>query len=124
EMMKRNELLFTIYQKEIEDLTELAAQNNSILILLTTPINPDVSPKKSCIGAMPSALSSLLQEVEALVAKTDYKQAYDKSRVLSLLANSSANAHYIHALVSKNMGKSQEALKSIEFAQAFDCKYR
>lgn len=122
ELMKRNELLFTIFKKEIDDLIDLVQENNSILIMLTTPISPEVSPKKACAGTLSSELSPLLNETNDLIKESDYKQAYEKSRELSLIANSNANVHYTHALVSKNVGKDQEAISSLELASAFDCE--
>lgn len=120
-IMERNEYVFRMYNKELEDLIDYVQENNSILILITTPISPDVAPKKSCQGTLPSELVPLLKETQEFVKKRDYKQAYDKSRELTLMANSNANAHYMHAVISKNLGLNDEAVQSLSLAAAFDC---
>src|SRR5690606_27995904 len=64
----------------------------------------------------------LLTQTQELIKAKDYKQAYDKSHELTLLASSNANIHYVNATVAKNIGKTAEALESLSFAQALDCE--
>ena len=121
ETMERNEYVFQMYNKELEDLIDYVQERNSILILITTPLNPDIAPKKSCAGTFPNEFAPLQNEVQKFLKEKDYKQAYEKSRELTLVANSNANVHYTHALIAKNLGLDEEAQRSLNLAQAFDC---
>jgi hypothetical protein len=43
------------------------------------------------------------------------------TKELSLIANTSANVHYLHGQVSRHIGKVDEALESLELAAIYDC---
>lgn len=122
ETLKRNEISFLLFEQEINDLFTLIKDRGSYLIASSTPINLDAAPKKSCDGSIPEELNGNYIRAKELYEQKDFKQAYNLSKELALIANSSAQVLHFHGLVSKRIGKLSEAVKYLELASAYDCQ--
>ncbi len=112
---------FDLYSLEINELFTFAKDRSSYLMAVSTPINLDVPPKRSCEGALPEDFRSKYERAKELVREKDFKLAYNITKELGLIANTSANVHYLHGQVSRHIGKISEALQSLELAAIYDC---
>ncbi|MEX0797814.1 MAG: hypothetical protein WEB87_01730 [Bacteriovoracaceae bacterium] len=120
-VQKRNEISFKLFEREINEFFTYAKDRNSYVIAVSTPLNLDAKPRSSCPGSFSGELSPKLDQVIGLVKERDFKQAYNISKELALMANNNARALYIHGKIAKNLGKIKEAQKYLELAIAFDC---
>lgn len=120
--LRRNGISFKLYEQEINDLFTYVKDHNSYMIAVSAPLNLDAKPRSSCPGSFSEQLRPKLDEVIKLVGEKDFKQAYNISKELSLMANNNARTLYIHGQISKRLGKIDEAQRHLEMAAAFDCK--
>lgn len=120
--LKRNEISFKLYEQELNDFFSYAKERNTYVMAVSSPINLDVKPRSSCPGSFNDALKPKLEEVMLLIEKKDFKQAYNLSKELSLMANANARVLFIHGKIAKKLGKIHEAQKFLELAAAFDCE--
>jgi tetratricopeptide (TPR) repeat protein len=121
-IQKRNMIHFKLFEQEIDELFSYLKEHNSYLMVLTQPLNVDIPPRKNCGGSLDQLADQKIEEITALIKKKDFKSAYNLSRELILIANSSAKAYYLHGKVAKQMGKLKEAFQSLELAMAYDCE--
>lgn len=120
--LKRSAISFKLFEREIEELFTYTKDHGSYMIAVSSPINLDSKPKASCEGSLGEELRPKFQEVLELVKKRDFKQVYNTSQELALLANTNAQSLYLHGQIAKNLGKMQEAKKYLELSAAYDCK--
>jgi len=118
---KRNIINFKLYEQELNEMFNYIKEHNSYLIAMTTPINLDIPPKKSCKGSLDEMGQENLRIIKNLIKDKDYKSAYEISKQLTLISNSNAKAHFIHGRIAKKLGLIKEAQKSLEMASAYDC---
>ena len=119
--LARLETGLLLYRQQLIELVNLAKNKNSLLILTTTPLNLDVTPKKVC-----SFTSTLDLDQEILDLKRtmedDPKNAYSKSSRLVLQYSGNAELFYLHGQICKRLGYTDEGIKILLEATAFDCE--
>lgn len=122
ELFKRIELHYKLYENELKELISLVQEKNSILIMLTTPINPNTKPKKVCEGSIDPELKKKLAEVIKLVKEKDFKSAYEKAKILHYIAIGNAQVQYIFSRIARKFRKKEEAYYALDLASSYDCK--
>lgn len=120
-LMKRNEFVFKYYKQELTELIEYTKTNDILLFLITTPLNPEVSPFKSCEGTLDPMFKDKFIEFKKLVENKNYKLASELGKELSLLLNSHAETQFYYAKTLKNLGQNIEAYERLIMAKALDC---
>lgn len=121
ETLERAPVEFELYKLAINELFTFAKDRNSYFIAVSTPINLGVPPKRSCEGALPEDFKQKYERAKKLVKEKDYKLAYNITKDLGLIANTSANVHYLHGQVSLHIGKTEEAYQALKLAAVYDC---
>lgn len=121
EYQQRLEITYRLYEIELNQLVQLARQHKTLLVLMTTPVNLDVAPRRSCDNASSSTTKKELKAIRELIRKQDYKAAYARSTQLKAGSVANADVFYLHGQVSYRNGLRKEALESLRLAAAFDC---
>jgi hypothetical protein len=121
EKLNQKELSFLLYQQEIRDLIELARQNKSKLIFITTPINYHIAPKETCAHAITPTIGITQNEIEKLIAEGKFKEAYAIATKLSEITLANAQSFYLLGKSATGAGEQQKARIAFQKASVFDC---
>ena len=119
---KRNEIEFKFYKYHLSELFSYAREHNSMIFAISTPINLDAPPKKSCDYSIDNEGKVKLQQTLEFVRQQDFKSAYNVSKELVMTASSNAQVHFIHGKICKKLGRNDEAIKHLRYSSAFDCQ--
>lgn len=119
---KRNEIEFKLYEYHLNELFSYVREHNSMIFAISSPINLDVPPKKSCNYTIDNSSKEKLQQALELVKERDFKSAYNITKELTLIAPSNAQVQFVHGKICKKLGKNKEAIKHLRYSVAFDCK--
>jgi hypothetical protein len=120
EYLNRLETELVMYEKQLLLLADMAKNKNTLLILTTTPINPDVAPKKVCSFAHPPELELDIHKIRELL-KTSPKMAYAASSKLVKQHSGNALLQFVHGQIGKRLGMLDEARSYLLEASAYDC---
>lgn len=115
------EIGFKVFEFELEELIRLSFENNSNLIILTTPINFELSPQKVCDNSVSTTILKRQEEVQKLIDKGDFKEAYSEAYTLSQESVANAKTYYLLGTAAKLNGSFDKARQFLIMAQAFDC---
>lgn len=118
--MKSNIISYEIYGHEIEQLIELVKDNNSTLLLTTTPVNLEQKPN-TCSNSNTWSIQEQMDQIDSLLSKGSDKEALIKSRKLMEAVVSNAEVLFQYAIILKRVGKIAEAKRTFQMAKAFDC---
>lgn len=121
-IQKRNAIAFQLFEQELNELFSYAKDRNSYMIAISSPINLDAKVRSSCPGSFGPELTQSFNDLKKLVEGQDFKKAYEIGKDLVLMAPYNARALYIQGQVAKRLGKTQEALRLLEQAVAYDCE--
>lgn len=119
--LNRLETELLLYEQQLLELVDLSKNRNSLLILTTTPINLDISPRKVCEFTSTIDLEKEIADLRELLKKNDPKTAYGISS--KLIKQYSGNAHllYMHGQISKRLGYLDEARSALLESSSYDC---
>lgn len=122
EVLSRQEVLFKIYEKEFAEFVEYTKAHDSILVIVSTPLNLDVPPKRPCELADYSSFNEKQPAIEALEKAGDFKGAYNQ--LMELAPTNQGNAEYYFDLgqVLKNLNQKAQGISEIEKSMAYDCR--
>lgn len=120
--LKRNIFTYKLFEREAKELFTYVKEKNSYLIALTNPVNLEVPPKNRCSYKLDPLSEKNYQQMLKHIKTKDFKQAYEISKNLILIANDNALIHYMHGQIAKSLAKRQEAKNSLEIAASLDCK--
>ncbi len=99
----------------------MSKDRNALLILTTTPINLDSSPKKTCSVSTNIEIEKDVRELQELLRKNDAKKAYTLSSKIKDRHVGNAQIKYLHGQISRRIGNITEAVESLLESSAFDC---
>jgi hypothetical protein len=121
EYLKRLEMEHLLFEQQLTRLAQMSKDRGSLLILSTTPINLDISPKRVCAFTTNLDIEKVIVELRELLADNNPKVAYTKaSEAIKLYAGNSL-LYYIHGQSAKRLGLRAEAMESLLRASAYDC---
>lgn len=122
DLLARQEVMFKIYEKEFQELVEYTKAHDSILVVISTPLNLDIAPKRPCELADYSSFTDKKNELENLKKSGDFKSAYNL--LMEIASDNQGNAEYFFELgqVLKSLSQKNEGIIEIEKSMAFDCK--
>lgn len=121
EKINQKHLSFQIFTQEIKDLIELAQQNKSKLIFITTPLNSNIGPKEICAHANTTTIQETQIEIEKFIQEGQFKEAYSLAQKLSNITISNAQSFYLLGLAARGAGDQQASRLAFQKASAFDC---
>ncbi len=117
----RQELTYELFRIELQRLFEEARRHDSLLIVVTSPANLDVAPKRTCQIARDPASDAELAAIREMIKKQDTKSAYQRAQKLAQEGLGHAEAFFVAGQLALRLGKREEARDFIHKAQAFDC---
>lgn len=122
DLLARQEVMFKIYEKEFQELVEFTKAHDSILVIISTPLNLDIPPKRPCELADYSDFQTKKEELANLKKAGDLKSAYNL--LVEQAPRNQGNADYFFELgqVLKDMNQKDEGALEVEKSMAFDCK--
>jgi tetratricopeptide (TPR) repeat protein len=121
EYQARLELSYRIYEIELEQLVELSRSKDVVLIFMTSPVNLDIPPKKTCAVARTNESTRELAAIRELIRQQDYKAAYPRAKELAENTIANAEIFFLYGQVAQRIGRSDEAKGALRKAAAFDC---
>lgn len=122
EFQQRLEITYRLYELELNQLVIKARDNKALLILMTTPVNIDTPPKKTCSNAQSGAIAKEVREIRELIRQQDYKSALTRSQTLKDTTMANAEVLYLHGQIAFRNGLRNEAIESLRLAAVFDCQ--
>lgn len=120
--LSRLETELLLFEQQLVQLVNLSKGRNSLLILTTTPLNLDISPKKVCGFASTIDIEKDLADIHEQLTANNPKAAYASTTNLIAVNPGNAQLYFTHGLVSNRLGKTDEAKKSMLQATAYDCE--
>ncbi len=112
--------LYSLYEIELKELIRLARENQSKLILVTTPIKLKDSQIENCTQP-PGDLKIKLLRLQSFASKGEFEKGYQLGKGLLLKYKGFAELHYVHAVLSEGTDRFKEALDHFNLAQSFNC---
>ncbi len=120
--LSRLETELLLYEQQLLELVDLSKDRNSLLILTTTPINLDISPRKICTFTNTDDLEKEIVDLRDLLKKNDPKTAYGISSKLIKQYTGNAQLLYIHGQIAKRLGLLDEARSALLESSSYDCE--
>lgn len=119
--VSRLETELLLYEQHLNQLVNMARDKNALLILTTTPINLDISPRKICPFTSTPEIEKEILIIEELMQKNDYKNAYHTSGEMVKRYSGNAKIFYLHGLIAQKLNYINQAKDYLKQASAFDC---
>jgi len=119
--LRRLETELLLYRQHLIQLVAMARDRNTLLILTTTPINLDVSPKVVCDFATTTSIEADILTLRDMIAAKNFKAAYAMASKLSAQNPTHAEILHLHGQVAKRLGKNAEAISKFQESTAYDC---
>lgn len=122
EYLRRLETELLLYEQQLIQLVELSKDRNSLMILTTTPINLDSSPRKVCDFTTNLEIEKVIFELREFLKKNDLKSAYAMSSKAVKQHLGNALLLYIHGQIARRLGNLEDAKGALLEASSYDCK--
>lgn len=122
EKQSQMEIAFKLYQHELNDLIEYCKERGIPLLIITSPLNLSIGPKKVCTNSISATLLKEQEEISAYLAAGESKTAYAKAKVLLETAPGNAQNHFLMGKIAETLGRTSEARAHLENSTAFDCE--
>lgn len=120
--LKRLDTEILLFEQQLIQMVNLSKDRGSLLILVTTPINLEIAPKRVCSFTLTVEIEKEIMDLKALIEKADIKTAYATSSKLIELNAGNAELYFLHGQIAKSMGRFDEATASFLKASSFDCE--
>ena len=121
EYLKRLETELLLYEELLIQLANTSKARGSLLILTTTPVNLDISPREVCDFTSNLELEKGILDLRELLKAKDPKTAYARSSKLVKKFKGNASLYFIHGQIASRLGLLDEARTSLLEASAYDC---
>lgn len=118
---KRLETELLLFEQHLLQIVNLSRDRNSLLILTTTPINLDQTPKKVCEFTTNTEIEGEILGLRDLIKANNPKEAYNKASELVKIYTGNADLLYLRGQVAKRLGYIDEAINDLLSAGAYDC---
>ncbi|HAZ13307.1 MAG: hypothetical protein A2X86_15205 [Bdellovibrionales bacterium GWA2_49_15] len=115
-------LSFKLYESEMRELHTLAREHESSIIMLTTPINLEIQPKKVCSDMITATTLAEEAKIQELFEQGDYKAAFNILVPIVNTIPSNANMQFMMGKAARESGQLALAKDAFYKAVAFDCE--
>lgn len=119
---ERMALTYFLLRHEIRELIQLARQNQSHLILVTTPVNLEVAPRKVCANADTPTIQAEQRDIRALLDQGLTKEAFARASELVRLTPGNAQSFYLRGLSALELADYSVAQGALQLAAVYDCE--
>ncbi len=123
EFQKRSEVLFKLYEKELEEMISWIKEKGSRLVILSTPINLDIQPKRPCVTQNEQLVQQKLGLIQEALQKRQLKLAYDLLVRLKDKIQHHPLVYYYLGQAAQGLSRSAESIQYLQLAAAFDCQF-
>ncbi|OFZ27466.1 MAG: hypothetical protein A2381_02910 [Bdellovibrionales bacterium RIFOXYB1_FULL_37_110] len=121
EQQRKMEITYSLYHYHLMELIKVIRQTNAEIILLTTPLNFQVPPRRVCSNSTTTNLSNHLLKIKSYLDEGKTKVAYQQLKELSQQAFTNAQVYYLLGQASLLLGKTNEANQAFNLSTSFDC---
>ena len=121
EYLQKLETELLLFEQQLVQLVNMARDRNTLLILSTTPINLDEKPRLVCGFSTNTDIETEILSLRDLLKENNPKEAYNRSKELIKKYTGNAELLFIHGQISKRLGKTPEAIETLQSASAYDC---
>lgn len=115
------EIHYKIFEHELKDFVGHARSKGSIPLLMTYPINLQITPRQVCNNTQTTEVVSQLEQKKAQLNQQRFKEAYADLSELAPALVANADAWYMLGIAAQSMGRREEALQALTKAKMFDC---
>ncbi|MBT3982540.1 MAG: hypothetical protein HOE90_14375 [Bacteriovoracaceae bacterium] len=122
EHQKLMELKYKFFEIQLESLVRLSRVKKSHLILMTSPINLRVLPKRVCSNSKNQESAQLHKKIFLLLKHESYKEAFTESKKAVEKFEGNALSHYLKGITLSKLGRTEEAIEALLASTAFDCR--
>jgi hypothetical protein len=122
DIMKLSELEYELYRLQLDDLIKYVKKRNSLLILMTTPINIELPPRMNCPTVDTNSIRSDLAVIKNQIEQKDYKGAYEALKKIEDNAPGFSEFFYLKGKIQKELQEFNLAKRTLEVATSFDCE--
>ncbi len=112
--------LYALYEMELKELVRLVKENNSRLILVTTPLKLKDPLVENCREPGPK-LKAQLSLLQSIAGRGEFEKGYQLGKALLLKHEGIAELYYTHAITSEGTNRFTEALDNFNKAQLYNC---
>ena len=116
-------LTYKIIEYELDEFISQVQDQGSLLILITTPINYEVSPQRACSATVTSEIQEKINSAEDYIARGLFKQGLLEleSDILKNVPN--PYLYYLRAKVHQTLNEYSKSMEMYKKAASFDCKF-
>lgn len=123
EKLKKYELVYKLYEVELDRLIAHVRAKGSTIILTTTPVNLDTAPFETCDHSLTSKILNQQKNIEGkLIKNHSLKMTYNQIKNLASKTISNARSFYLYGQAARKMGKFQKARLILSLASVYDCE--
>ncbi len=115
------EIGYILYKNELRELIEYIKNEESQLILLTTPLNLEAAPKDVCSNSLSTTVQIEQNDINKLLAANKTKEAYRRAKELNVTTPGNALSSYLLGKAALKIGRIKEAKAALNIATALDC---
>ncbi|MEK6625117.1 MAG: hypothetical protein AABY86_09120 [Bdellovibrionota bacterium] len=115
-------LSFKLFEIEMRELHTLAREHESSVIMLTSPINLEVQPKKTCSDMITSTTMAEEVKIQELMEQGDFKGAFNALVPIVNAIPGNANMQFMLGRAARESGQLAIAKDAFYKAVAFDCE--
>ena len=119
--LSKMEMTYKFFRHQLWDMVNYVKEKNSTLILLTTPINLIIPPKKVCKGATNALLKLEMEKIENEIKSEKYKIAFQKLELLKKKVLGNSRLLYFSGISTAKLGFPKTAEKILQKSAVFDC---
>lgn len=112
---------YKLYSFELEELMQIAQENDSKIISITTPINLETPPSKVCPSSTNQKIKKEIAKASRLLKKGKMKVAENILEKLFKTTYANAELHYLYGVLLIRTGKRTLGLNHLNKAAIFDC---
>ncbi len=119
--LSKMEMTYKFFRQQLWEMANYIKERNSTLILLTTPINLSIPPKKVCKGSTNALLKLELDKIEKELKNAKYKIAFQKLEILKKKVLGNTKLLYFSGISTAKLGFPKTAEKILQKSAVFDC---
>ena len=119
--LTKMEMTYKFFRHQLWDMINYVKEKNSTIILLTTPINLKIPPKKVCKGTTNALLKLELEKIEKEIKSKKYKLAFQKLELLKKKVLGNSKLLYFSGISTEKLGFPKTAEKILQKSAVFDC---
>jgi hypothetical protein len=121
EKMKQLELIYRLYQIQLDELLRIFRLKDTKLVFITGPYNYELAPTKVCEIAVDDLVTARIEEYKKLLNENRFKEAIKVGLEIAKKHQGHAEIFYLLGENSLRLGLFKRAREYLSMAKALDC---